>query len=255
MTPSRCRYIERGIEDLLRKKRRLLLRSRTRDPQPPRHSDEWLLQVGLRTATTGYLSALEPEQWRRLRRCVSRFPGGTVDVAADRQAPSRAFAKLAEAELRLAQPIQPGETCVDLGSSPGSWAYWSLNRGAEVLAIDRGPLRPDLVRHPRLTYLRADAFNYRPPRPVDWLLCDVIAFPARTISLVEHWLAERWCRQFCVTIKFRGQADYNQVDPLKTWLSAAGHNFYLRRLTANKNEVTLFGRAAAAGGDAPLGGL
>jgi 23S rRNA (cytidine2498-2'-O)-methyltransferase len=216
--------------------------------------DEWLLQIGLRTATSGYLSAATGEQWHHRRRSISRYPGGTVDVPPDRQAPSRAFAKLAEVETRLARPIQPGETCVDLGSSPGSWAFWALTRGATVIAVDRSQLRADLMRHPRLTFLRGDAFRYRPEQPVDWLLCDVIALPERTIELVQQWLTEGRCRYFCVTIKFRGRTGDEQLEPFKEWLAAAGHDFYLRRLTSNKNEVTVFG--AAAGTSEPLcGGL
>jgi 23S rRNA (cytidine2498-2'-O)-methyltransferase len=249
VTSTRCRYVEQAVETLLRKKQRRLARTWNRAGQEshaPRQPGEWLVQVGLKTPTAGYLSAVADDQWHRLRRLVSRYPGGLVEIVPQRRAPSRAFAKLAEAEARLARPILADETCVDLGSSPGSWAFWALDRGAKVLAIDRVPLRADLMRHPRLTFLRGDAFRHRPEQPVDWLLCDVIAFPVRTIELLEGWLSEGWCRHFCVTIKFRGHADYGRLDLLKTWLSGAGHDFYLRRLTANKNEVTVFGRTAAS---------
>lgn len=246
VTPARCEYIRTSLADILRKKQRRLLRACSNEPRAPLSADEWLLQVGLRTAAAGYFSALAPDERLRLRRCVSRFPGGIVEVPPERRAPSRAFAKLAEVELRLGRPIRPGETCVDLGSSPGSWAWWALNRGAAVEAVDRGPLRADLMRHPFLKFVRGDAFRYRPPQPVDWLLCDVIAFPAKTMALAERWLAEGWCRWFCITIKFRGEKDYDQLEPLKTRLSSCGDDFYLRRLTANKNEVMLFGRSLAA---------
>lgn len=252
-THSRCRYIEEAVTEFLRKKQRRLLRTVTVAHERPMQADEWLLQVGLKTATTGYVSVVTPDTWPAWRRAVSRFPGGVLNVEADRRAPSRAFSKLAEVEVRLARAIEKGETCVDLGSSPGSWAYWALGRGAEVWAVDRAPLRADVMHHRALTFVRGDAFRYRPPRPVDWLLCDVVAFPAKTISLVEEWLAAGWCRFFCVTIKFRGQDEDDKLEPLKAWLASARHDFYLRRLTANKNEVMLFGQAAAS--NEVLGGL
>lgn len=254
VTPARCDYIQKGIVDILRKQRRRLLRTASQDPRAPLLVDEWLLQVGLRTATAGYFSALAPDDKSRLRHCVSRFPGGIVEVPLERQAPSRAFAKLAEVELRLNRQILPKETCVDLGSSPGSWAWWALRRGANVLAVDRSPLRDDLMRHAALKFVRGDAFRYCPPQGVDWLLCDVIAFPAKTIALVERWLAEGWCRWLCVTIKFRGQNEYDQLERLKIRLSSCGDGLYLRRLTANKNEVMLFGRSLTAE-DVPRSGL
>ncbi|MGH7134373.1 MAG: SAM-dependent methyltransferase [Pirellulales bacterium] len=248
-TPARCEYIRQCIADMLRKKQRRLVRMWNHDPQSPLGADDWLLQIGLRTATTGYFSALAPDDRARLRRMVSRFPGGVVAVPPDRRAPSRAFAKLAEVELRLGRPIMPGETCVDLGSSPGSWAWWALKRGAQVVAVDRSPLRSDLMRSAALSFVHGDAFRYRPTRPVGWLLCDVIAFPAKTISLIERWLDEGWCRWFCVTIKFRGEQEYDRLEGLKTRFASSGYDFYLRRLTANKNEVMLFGRRLATDGD------
>jgi 23S rRNA (cytidine2498-2'-O)-methyltransferase len=97
------------------------------------------------------------------------------------------------------------------------------------------------MKHPSLEFVRGDAFRFVPPVPVDWLLCDVIAFPERVFELLKRWLTERWCRQFCVTIKFRGSEDYAKLEPIKSWLAASGADFQLRRLTNNKNEVTATG--------------
>jgi 23S rRNA (cytidine2498-2'-O)-methyltransferase len=166
-------------------------------------------------------------------------------VDAPREAPSRAVQKLAEAELRLDRPIAPGEVCVDLGSSPGSWAWHALERGARVVAVDRSPLRGDLLEHPGLEFVRGDAFGYRPPEPVDWLLCDVIAFPQRTLELLVQWLAAGWCRFFCVTIKFRGTEDYPVLEQFKAELGRQAESFCLRRFTSNKNEVMAVGQARA----------
>jgi 23S rRNA (cytidine2498-2'-O)-methyltransferase len=138
--------------------------------------------------------------------------------------------------------IAKDETCVDLGASPGSWTWWALERGARVTAVDRSPLRDDLMRHPQMTFVRGDAFEFQPEEPVDWLLCDVIAFPERSIELLERWLRERWCRLFCVTLKFRGADEYVHLEAARQMLLASGAAFQLRRLSSNKNEVTAFGR-------------
>ena len=123
VTPARCRYVQQAVADILAKKQRRLRCSCNESYAQPLASDEWLLQVGLRTVTEGYLSALPPPSWPAWQRRVSRFPGGRVEVPTDCRAPSRAFAKLAEVELRLARQLMQSESCVDLGSSPGSWAY------------------------------------------------------------------------------------------------------------------------------------
>ncbi len=146
----------------------------------------------------------------------SRFPAG--ELACARRAASSirvAFRKLAEVQLRLNRTIAAGERCVDLGSSPGSWAWLALQEGAAVTAIDRSPLREDLMRHPRLHFVRGDAFKYVSRCARRLVLCDVIAFPQRSIELLATWLRQRWCRQFCVTIKFRGQDDYGRLTECK----------------------------------------
>ncbi|HEV2969781.1 MAG TPA: SAM-dependent methyltransferase [Pirellulales bacterium] len=241
--PGRAKLIENGIVDLLRKKQRRLVR--TMSPSAgPNVTGGSLAQIGLVTPSTGYVSVCSPETLHALRRCTSPFPGGIVGVPLDRRAPSRAFAKLLEAEIRLGRQIAAGETCVDLGSSPGSWAYVALQRGAHVTAVDRSPLRADLMEHPELTFVRGDAFRFEPAETVDWLLCDVIAFPDRLLELLQRWLTNCWCRWFCVTIKFRGSDDYPKLEPIKTWLASSGAEFQLRRLTNNKNEVTVMGACA-----------
>lgn len=244
----RAQLVQDGILDVLRQKQRRLVRQLVSDPQPLFAADEALVQIGLATRSIGFVSCCGGHQLQSWRRCVSRFPGGMVDIPPDRSAPSRAFRKLAEVEIRLNRPIAAGETCVDLGSSPGSWAWLALERGASVVAIDRSPLRADLMQHPQLEFVRGDAFRYRPPQPVDWLLSDVIAYPARVEELLEHWLSEAQCKRFCVTIKFRGQEEYARLEAIKRLLETHSADFELRRLTSNKNEVTAFGRSHSAHG-------
>lgn len=246
-SPARVRLIEQGVLDLLRKKQRRLLRSRVEEPTTAWADNEALVQIGFISATACFASVILPTDRRRWRRVVSRFPDGMVQIPADGSAPSRAFAKLAEVQIRLGQAVGPDEHCVDLGSSPGSWAWLALRQGARVTAVDRSPLRDDLMQNPKLHFVRGDAFRYEPESPVDWLLCDVIAYPERSFDLLQTWLARRWCRRFCVTIKFKGQDDYPKLEDLKRQLAASGADFYLRRLTSNKNEVMAYGRAFAAG--------
>ena len=238
---ARCRLIDEAIVELLKKKQRRLLRSRVAECERPWTAGETFVQLGLRTGEAGFFSVALPAEREHWRHALSRFPGGIVEIPRDTAAPSRAFAKLAEVEIRLGRRIAAGETCIDLGASPGSWTYLALARGARVTAVDRSPLRDDLMAHPRLTFIRGDAFGYEPAEPVDWLLCDVIAFPERSFELLETWLARGWCRQFCVTIKFKGRDEYPKLEMFKAALARSGAEFRLRRLCANKNEATAFG--------------
>jgi 23S rRNA (cytidine2498-2'-O)-methyltransferase len=237
----RCRLIEAKLLEKLKQVRRRLARRIQPNAEAPWAENEALVQILLTSPESGYVSVCDAATRRMLRRCVSRFVAGEVEPAVDKLAPSRAFAKLVEAETRLGRPIREGETCVDLGASPGSWTYTAIQRGARVTAIDRSPLRDDLMHHAQLEFLQTDAFRYAPPEPIDWLLSDIIAFPDRIRELLADWLGARRCRFFCVTVKFRGRDDDAELESVKRVLETSGYEYGLRRLSANKNEATAYG--------------
>ena len=61
-----------------------------------------------------------------------------------------------------------------------------------------GNLYPTHGLGPVAQYLnigRGDAFKFVPEAPVDWLLCDVIAAPERSVALVLDWVRQRRCRR------------------------------------------------------------
>ena len=237
----RCALIRTALAERLKKRRRALLRSLEAGTEPFTPATS-LVQAVLTAPDTGLLSVCTAPQPHERRALISTFPAGDIAPAVDKQAPSRAFAKVVEAELRLGECLQAGQTCVDLGASPGSWSYVALQRGARVTAVDRSPLRDDLMRHPRLHFHQGDAFKFRPETPVDWLLCDIIAAPQRSIDLLLDWLGAGLMRRFLVTIKFKGGDEYGLLDTLKTRAPELCADFRLTRLCANKNEVSAFGR-------------
>jgi 23S rRNA C2498 (ribose-2'-O)-methylase RlmM len=58
------------------------------------------------------------------------------------------------------------------------------------------------MTHPNVTFIKGDAFSFKPHRfPVDYVLCDVIAFPQKTIDLIATWLSNKWAkRQECIFV-------------------------------------------------------
>ncbi len=237
----RCELILAALPERLKKRRRSLLRSWQKDSVITQ-SGEALVQAVLTSPETGFVSAAPITEG--LSAILSNHIAGYIPHAEDKAAPSRAFAKVVEAELRLGHQIERGQTCVDLGASPGSWSYVAIQRGAHVTAIDRSPLRNDLMRSPRLNFIQADAFKFKPETPVDWLICDIIAAPQRSIDLLLEWLREKQMKRFIVTLKFKGNDEYHLMDQLKKDAPPLCADFRLTRLCANKNEVTAFGLTA-----------
>lgn len=238
----RCQLIREAILELMRKRRRHLLRHLTAEPQPftPTAS---LIQLLLTDPENGFVSVARAPLPFEQRHLISMFPKGDAPIASDPSAPSRAFAKLIEAEARLGAAIEPGQTCADLGASPGGWTYVALNRGSCITAVDRAPLRTDLMEHERVSFVRGDAFKFEPASTVDWLLCDVIAPPEQSAELLLHWLRRQWCRRFVVTLKMKDNSGDAALKSLKGQLQSLAQPCFLTRLSANKKELCAFGVA------------
>jgi len=80
-------------------------------------------------------------------------------------------------------------------------------------------------------------------RPVDWLLCDVIAEPQRSIALVSRWLEEGLARNLVVTVKFKGETEFGQLAGLPALFARLQPTFArIKQLAHNKNEVTVMVR-------------
>jgi 23S rRNA (cytidine2498-2'-O)-methyltransferase len=239
---NRCRLVREAVIELLQKRRRHLLRC-LRQHEGVFVEDEALVQLVLTSPGEGFLSLARAPLPFREQHVVSCFPSGEVPIAVDKQAPSRAFAKLVEAELRLGRRIAARDTCVDLGASPGSWTYVAARRGATVTAVDRSDLREDLLQQRSVRFERGDAFRFEPEAPVDWLLCDVIASAERSAERLLYWLRRKWCRHFVVTLKVDDAGSGAVLAELKRELPALTSELHLQRLCANKKEVCAFGSA------------
>ena len=237
-----CELIREALAEILKKRRRHLLRQLRREPAPFSATDS-LVQLLLTAPDHGLISVAPAPLPFEQRQQLSPFPKGELPGAYDKAAPSRAFAKLVEAGLRMNRAIQAGETCVDLGAAPGSWTYTAVNRGARVIAVDRSALREDLMRCAQVKFHQGDAFSFVPPHPVDWLICDVIADPEQSAQLLLDWLRKGWCRHFVVTIKLKDSPGAGVLAALKTELPSLTREFWLTRLCANKKEACAFGTA------------
>lgn len=168
--------------------------------------------------------------------CTSRFPNGEIRFVEDRAGPpSRAYLKLWEALTLIGCRPGPGETCLDLGSSPGGWS-WALQRmGARVISVDKAPLALEIARLRGIEHRRESAFALDPRAigPVDWLFSDVVCYSARLLALIERWLAAGTCRNFVCTVKFQGGTDHEITSGF-----AAIPGSQLRHLFHNKHELT-----------------
>lgn len=179
--------------------------------------------------------------------CASPFANGLPDFVEDRQGPpNRAYLKLWEALTLARQQPGPGDFCLDLGAAPGGWSWVLAQLGADVLAVDRAQLVPELMQHQHVQLQTGDAFQWQLadlPRQPDWLVCDIIAYPQRLLELARYWATACPQTHIIMTIKFQGRAD---PALMSQFLQIPGSG--LLHLSANKHELTFF---RLAGGSPP----
>jgi 23S rRNA (cytidine2498-2'-O)-methyltransferase len=163
------------------------------------------------TAPLGSWTLLDAETLLASASCSSPFPNGEANFIEDRAPPSRAYLKLWEALTLLGTGPKPGETCLDLGASPGGWTYVLAKLGARVIAVDKAPLDAHVLALPHVEQKNASAFALDPRDigPVDWLFSDVVCYPKRLLALVEKFVAAGTVRHFVCTIKFQGETDFD----------------------------------------------
>ncbi len=191
-------------------------------------------------APLGSFTLLAPDLVLASPDCSSPFPNGEARFIEDRAGPpSRAYLKLWEALALCRRWPLAGETCLDLGASPGGWTWALASLGARVIAIDKAPLDPRIAALPTVTVRQESAFALDPARwretqgVVDWLCSDVIAYPRRLLRLVGAWIAAGAAKRILCTVKFQGATDHEALDALAQIPGA-----WLRHLSHNKHEVT-----------------
>jgi 23S rRNA (cytidine2498-2'-O)-methyltransferase len=192
------------------------------------------------TAPLGSWTLLTPDTLLASPACTSPFANGEAAFVEDRTGPpSRASLKLWEALALARHWPEPGETCLDFGAAPGGWT-WALARlGARVTAVDKAPLDPAIAAMDGVTCLRESAFGIDPARwraehgVIDWLVCDVIAYPARSLRMVRGWIEAGAARNIICTLKFQGEEDYPVADAF-----AAIPGGMVRHLAHNRHELT-----------------
>lgn len=170
--------------------------------------------------------------------CSSSVPNGAFIFEENKEMPpSRAYLKLWEALLRSAKMPKEGETCLDLGSSPGGWTWVLQTLGAKVISVDKAPLDPKIASLPNVTYMQQSAFALSPEDigRIDWLFSDVICYPERLLKLVLEWKKSGFVKNFLCTIKFQGQTDQAAI---KAFLEIPGSR--VLHMYNNKHEVTWF---------------
>jgi len=230
-----CRTIEKPLETHLR--RAGLLKADGRD--------KWRAHVCFMSGNAAYygVSALNNSSAWKMGIPRLRFPAA---------APSRSALKLEEAFLAFLTPseqdraFRTGMRAVDLGAAPGGWTWQLVHRGLYVAAVDNGPMDERLMAGGGVEHIRADGFHFRPPAPVEWMVCDIAEKPRRVAGLMAEWLVEGWCQRTIFNLKLPMKKRYQEVElclgAVREHLLEAGMHRVVRckQLYHDREEVTVY---------------
>jgi 23S rRNA (cytidine2498-2'-O)-methyltransferase len=183
-------------------------------------------------------------------RNASAWPMGIARLRMPGSAPSRSTLKLAEAlmefldEREREKSLAPGTSAVDLGASPGGWTWQLVKRGMSVIAVDHGAMDPALMDSGQVKHRRDDGFHFRPEKPVEWMVCDMVESPSRIARLAARWIAEGWCRQSIFNLKLPMKKRWEEVERCRVLidegLSGARHFLRMKHLYHDREEVTAY---------------
>lgn len=147
------------------------------------------------------------------------LPCGTITWIEDHEnPPSRAYLKIQESlvmsNLFFKTPIpSTGMRVFEAGACPGGWTWVFVNQGAQVYAVDRAELAPQLMTDPLVTFQAHDAFTLKPEEigPCDFVVSDVICYPERLLEWVKVWLDSGLTKNMICTIKMQGGTNWETV--------------------------------------------
>jgi 23S rRNA (cytidine2498-2'-O)-methyltransferase len=183
------------------------------------------------------------------------WPLGIPRLRLHADAPSRSALKLEEAFLTLlddderARLLRPGMRAADLGAAPGGWTWVLLRNGVRVTAIDNGPLRQHVLDSGLVEHLRADGFAWHPPRPLDWMVCDMVEQPRRVAARMAQWFAEGWCSHAVFNLKLPMKKRWLETELcLGRFVAEAGRPLTVRarQLYHDREEITVFASVRGA---------
>lgn len=202
------------------------------------------LHVLFTDTQTAWLGACVPGK-------AAPWPMGIARLRMPHEAGSRSTLKLAEAILGLLNEeertvgMRAGMRAVDLGAAPGGWTWQLAYRGLRVTAIDNGPMAASVMATEMVEHLRADGFTWRPQRPVDWLVCDMVEQPSRIASLIAEWIATGRARHAIFNLKLPMKRRLDAVEQCRTLIhkrlaSVGPYELRIKHLYHDREEVTAY---------------
>lgn len=200
------------------------------------------LHVCFLAGTHALLASADPKD-------SSPWPLGVPRLRSHADAPSRSALKLEEALLTLIEPAElekwmtAGMHAADLGAAPGGWSWVLARRHLRVYSIDNGPMAQSALDTGLIDHHRADGFHWQPPKPLDWMVCDMVESPRKVASRMAEWFARGWCKRAVFNLKLPMKKRWEETRIcLDQFQQQAGKPLVVRakQLYHDREEITVY---------------
>ena len=170
------------------------------------------------------------------------WPGGVPPLKRKEDMVSRAYLKMEEALKWSRLPIQKGDKCVELGSSPGGSCQALLDRGLNVIGIDPAKMDERVLKHPNFTHVRARAADLKRKEfaEVRWLMTDANLDPTSTLDAIEGIVTNRQVNipGMLITLKMLDPKMAKDIDANLDRIRGWGYrHIRARQLAFNRKEI------------------
>lgn len=184
----------------------------------------------------GYIGLGTPED------NISGWSGGMMHYRKTENDVSRAKFKLMEAIEVFDIDMARFHSALDLGAAPGGWTSVLLEHGLKVTAVDTGDMDERLLKHPGLTFIKANASELQLEKSsFDLLTSDISWNPkntARLINSASEYLAAGGAA--VVTLKLMGEKVRKTIKEVLAIYKEVFEVLQVRQLFHNRDEVTLY---------------
>lgn len=180
--------------------------------------------------------------WHVADQGPSCWPGGVPAIELPEHAVSRTWLKMMEGLMWSGLPVEPGDSIVEIGSSPGGSCQALLALGLNVTGIDPAEMDESLTNEAAFTHVRGRAKEM--PRRLfstfRWLASDASAVPNYSLDTIEAIVTHPSVNLegLLLTLKF---TDWKLADEIplyhKRIRSWGYQNVRSRQLAFNRREI------------------
>jgi 23S rRNA (cytidine2498-2'-O)-methyltransferase len=168
---------------------------------------------------------------------------GEVSSILQRDVPSRAYFKIAEAYEAFDLPFEQQEIVLELGSAPGGASLFLLEQDLKVIGVDPAEMDPVILKNINFKQIRKpfETLTDEDFRTgVDWIISDINLPPTVVIREVFRLLTFLEPRGLLVTLKMNDLKHLEVVASIREQLRKQGfRKVELKYLPSHKKEICL----------------